>query len=332
MHALPHSTVPAAPPRRGRAVALTDGWQRWLAQLLLAAVLWMPAMAAETAGPAPMLSIGFSSSMFSEVNENDAKAAVKVWGQTVARTEGIQVEPDPKIIQGMPALLQAVRNHTVDMLSLSIKEYILLRHETQFSPIFVAYIDGKISEEYVLLVHREGRIKTLADLRGRTLSLQQNVRTTLATEWLDTLLIQNGLRPAHEFCGSINPYPKLSKAVLPVFFRQSDACIVTQGGYYTMCELNPQIGRQLQVLASSPKIVPAVLCFRADYKPEFRNRVFNALRTLHQNPAGQQVLSVFQSERLVDQPESILQESIDLFERYRRLTAAANAANTSPSP
>ena len=37
------------------------------------------------------------------------------------------------------------------------------------------------------------------------------------------------------------------------------------GGFKTMSELNPQVGRRLKVLASSAELVPTGFCFRRDY-------------------------------------------------------------------
>ena len=38
--------------------------------------------------------IGVSSATFTEVNENDAKAGMKVWAQTLLRERGLPVEPE----------------------------------------------------------------------------------------------------------------------------------------------------------------------------------------------------------------------------------------------
>ena len=79
----------------------------------------------------------------------------------------------------------------------------------------------------------------------------QNSRMSLALAWLDIALFNDGCRPVAEFC-RVEQNKKLTKVVLPVFFRQNDACVVTRRGFKTMSELNPQVGQQLRVLASSP--------------------------------------------------------------------------------
>ena len=126
-------------------------------------------------------------------------------------------------------------------------------------------INGRSTEEYVLLVHRDGPIKEIGDLQGRSLVWIDNPRACLAPIWLDTLLAQQGLGPADQFFGKMTPTKKTSQAVLPVFFRQADVCLTMRSGFQTAAELNPQVGRQLRVLATSPELVNQIFCYRPDY-------------------------------------------------------------------
>jgi ABC-type phosphate/phosphonate transport system substrate-binding protein len=274
------------------------------------------------------LRIAFSSRMFTDVNENDAKAAVKLWGQTVARERGIESDPEPKIFKDMPAMAQALRSNLVDAVGMVAQEYDALSKEIKLAPIFVTYISGRMVEEYLLLTHRDGTVESVGDLRGRSLTIYENPRASLAPAWLDTLLVRQGLKPAGEFFGRVSQVNKLPKVVLPVFFRQSDACVVTHSGFETIIELNPQVGKQLKIIASSPQLVPAVFCFRADYSPAFKNQLMAGLGDLHTTPAGQQVLTIFHSEKMEEQPASVLKSATELLAEHRRLCAPSTEVKT----
>jgi hypothetical protein len=49
--------------------------------------------------PSPPFRIAFSSGLFTDVNENDAKAALRIWGQTLPREQGIEMDPEFRIFK-----------------------------------------------------------------------------------------------------------------------------------------------------------------------------------------------------------------------------------------
>lgn len=99
-----------------------------------------------------------------------------------------------------------------------------------------------------------------------------------------------------------------------------------KAGFDIMNELNPQIGKQLAMVASSPDFVPAVFALRADYQPTFRDKIIEGLRQLHQSPGGQQILTIFQSDAVELRPPSFLDTSLELLRTHARLcgTEASN--------
>jgi len=265
------------------------------------------------------------------VNENDAKAAVKAWGQTIARERNIPTDPEARIFQSTAEMLQALQSKAVDAVGISTLEYVALSPEVRFAPLFVTYNAGRCREQYLLLVHRDSQLDRVADLRGKSLIFHANSRASLAQPWLDTLLLQDGGKPATEWLGKITRTPKLAQVVLPVFFHQTDACVATRTEFETICELNPQIGQQLKVLARSPEMVSSLFCFRADYAPSFKEPLFDGLRNLHKTPAGLQVLTIFQSEKVEDQPASCMASALELLAQQTHLAGLGHAANAPPS-
>jgi hypothetical protein len=91
----------------------------------------------------------------------------------------------------------------------------------------------------VLLTRNSDGLHPLADLRGKRLIAPSGRRTGLAEEWLNNLLSESNLPMSQEFFGQIRTTHKISGAVLPVFFKQTDVCLVTQSGFETMSQLNP---------------------------------------------------------------------------------------------
>jgi ABC-type phosphate/phosphonate transport system substrate-binding protein len=288
------------------------------ALFLLFEAIFLPA--ASVAQPKFIFRIGLSAEMFTEVNENDARAAMRAWGLTVARDRNIPVEPDPKVFRDHREMLAALQKKELDVLAISTVGYDFLRRKVPFGSIFIVRVGGQLTEEYLLVAHRSGPVKSLKDLAGRHVQLSREVRLCLAPIWLDTLLLKQGLEPLESFAGRITRTDRISQTLLPVFFRQVDACIVTRRGFETMVELNPQIGQQLAVIESSPPLVPAVFAFRADYAPPCLDDLREGVSNLHNTAAGRQVLLVFNSDRIEEQPLSLLEPALELLKTHTRLS------------
>ncbi len=264
--------------------------------------------------------------MFADVNENDAKAAVKVWTQILINERGVPVDPDARLLNGVAGIAEAFRGGLIDGIAMQTDEYVALHETIAFGTFIPNMRNGQPTEEYVVLAHRESGVSRLADLKGRNLSFLQSPKMSLAFPWLETLLLQENFGRMDGFFGQITRANKLSKVVLPVFFQKIEACVVTRHGFDTMRELNPKVGQQLKVVAASPPFVTGGFYIRSTYSSIFKEKILREIEQMHLSPAGQQVLTIFQSEKLERRPISILDNAVELVATHRRLLPATKTA------
>ena len=275
--------------------------------------------------------LAFSSSMFSEVNESDVRAAMKVWIMTVAKERGIPVDPDPNIHLTVEELAKFGLANKVEGFGIITPEYEHLRREMTFDRFAVGTVGGSITEKYLLLVRQDSSLERLDQLAGRSLNILKNPRMSLAVIWLDSVLVEADLKRTSDFFSHVTLNKKAAQVVLPVFFGKDDACLVTRESFEVMGELNPQLKKQLRVLAASPGFVPSGFAFRADYRSAYRTRILEAMARLEDSPAGRQILALTQADRIEDHPISCLDDSLELLARHRQLfgetrTTATNKA------
>ena len=273
----------------------------------------------------------FSSRMFTDIQENDAKAAVKAWGEAVVRERRFGAEPIPRVLDGVPALASAIQSGEADVISVTADEFMALGMDAESDSLVVSVVGGQSTEEYLLLVHRDAAIESLDDLRQGAVLMHENPRTRLAPFWLDMILLEDGHPPAGQYFGRLGQVKKVSGVVLPVFFRQADACVVTRHGFETMTELNPQVGTQLLVLATSPPLLPGgALFYRRTGGPLGGVDLLREARNLHRSASGRQLLTLFQTERLDVVSTSALDGVRQLLSSHQRLIARWEAAETRP--
>lgn len=303
---------------------LVGGWWAWMSGP------WLWAQSRDDS--LSMLRVGFSSAMFSELNENDARAAVKSWGQTIAREYGVPVEPQPTLLRDRNELREALSRPTVDAFGLTILEYEEIREQAAVDPVFITFLGGTTTERYLLLSQREGSVKEPSDLAGCRWILHQGPpRLCLARMWLESLMRERAPSEAADIMKSALRETKVARVVLPVFFGQADACVVTRNGFDSICELNPQVAQRLRVVAQSEDLVPIVFGIRKDFRPSFRQDLVRGLRELHKTPAGQQVLTLFQSERILDVEASRLDPTLAFITRQRPGRVAGHSGTSGAS-
>lgn len=283
--------------------------------------------------PAPMR-FGFSRQIFSEVNETDARAALKVWAQTLVQEDGLTVDPDLQIMNSTAAIRMALDAGKVDAISITPVEFWELKRQVRFGPtILLGSAQGSTKEQFLLLVLAENPASEPADLRGSTLNVLQGSRATLAEAWIESVLLEQNLGVLSAFWSSVRMYNRQSQVVLPVFFKKAGACVTTSESFRLMSELNPQIGRQLKILARSPEFAVAPLCFRSDFHSPNLNQFLADLSKVTQTVAGRQTLAMFHSDLIVARPLSDMDGVCALLDRHQELLAAyRKGAATAPPP
>jgi phosphonate transport system substrate-binding protein len=273
-----------------------------------------------------------SSKLFREVNENDARASVIAYSKLVIENSGLVADPNPVIFTGAADLTELLKCGAVDLLSMPTEEFLALGENLATGPILVSLVNGSDCAEYVLLARTDSAINTLADLKGRQVAVLDNLQGSLAVPWLEVLLDQHKLGAPETFFSRVTRSIKISKAALPVFFGRSDACIITRQGFAVLGELNPQVTQQLRVLATSPELVPFVTCFRAGMAPVVREKLVATITQANTTPAGRQLLTIFQCDRIEERPLSRLQTTRDLLAARARLHTAPISPKTKPDP
>lgn len=263
---------------------------------------------------------GVSVRHFRSVAENDAKASLKVWVEKVGEIRNLPVDPDIYVFRSNDEAKQVLQNGTIGGAIIATDEFYVLDKVIGFSHIFLTRLGGTYKEQMLLLAHRNGRVKSLADLQNRTMNVYDSLRMSLAVPWLEIELHRQGLPPLESLVPKINQRTKLTDVVLPVFFRQVDVCLVTRNGFTVMAELNPQLAQDLVVIAESEPVVPLLFVCHEDFQPSYLPDLLEVMNELDTTPAGRQVLMVFQCDAIREKPRSMLDSALKMLQEYHELS------------
>ena len=298
-----------------------------LALVALAAV----SLAAQPAAPAnSALRIGFLSRELGNSNRTDVTAAMKVWMLTVAKEQNVAVEPQPQVFDSVDDMLAELRLDRLDVFSASMEEFLGIEKSISCKGIFASIIHGKVTEQYVLLVRKERTFNGLPDLRGESIVVLDHPRTSLAPLWLDSELLRDKLPVSTKFFGKLTYVKKANLAILPVFFKQAAAALVTRNNFETAAELNPQLSRQIKVVRTSPELIPGVGAYRKSSTSAAVELYRTQALRLGATPAGRLILNLFQTDGIVEIQESELFPTRAFLADHARLKAEAERKGAGP--
>ena len=272
------------------------------------------------------LPIAFTQATFGEVHPADASAAIKAWAECLAREQKTQLDPEPFLVSGLQELRSLFVDGALDVAIATVPEFFALDVDPASVTLFSSTRDGDATERYLILTHKDSGRSDLASLRGATLQAFENPRAAMGLHWVDVQLLDAGLPSPREHFGKIIETRKLSGTVLPVFFRQVDACVVTEYGFQTLVELNPQIGQQLQVVARSEPFVPTLGFFHPAFDASRRRDAVDAILSVPNSEAGLQILRLFQVDAFGEVSASSLDSARALLARSRLYQEAHSTA------
>ena len=262
------------------------------------------------------LRFGYSATLLPEASRADTQAALELWGREFVRLSGYDVPYKLIVYDDLETFISAIRSDQVDFIALGSLEYLKIRGRVEMEPALIGEKNGKPGDEQVLLVRRDSGIRELDRLRGGKLTLLQGAGGEIASLWLDNLLAKRGLPAAGRMFGAVKVVPKAQQVILPVFFRQADACIVGSNAFQTAVELNPQLGRELVAIETSPVYPIAVTCLRTTLTNEQKDEFIRMAFRLKDTSSGKQILTLFKvdsmsrgSDRVLDPLSALVKES-----------------------
>jgi len=247
-----------------------------------------------------VIGIAYSDKLFFNTNLKDAQAATKVLTDAIIKKKGIDATNETIIFHDISAIESDLCKNKIDIVALPLLDFIQFKDKGIINPFAVHMREGSVFDNYIILTRNDSGIKSIKDLKNKKLIFLTSERENISNLWLETLLYKNNLLPASKFFSNIREADKASQAVLSVFFKNSDVCIVMYKSFLTVTELNPQIEKELTILESSPEFVFSIVCVRKSMtKSENRDILEETLLFLHKESQGKQILTLFKIDKLM---------------------------------
>jgi len=253
------------------------------------------------------------------VNTEDARMAMEMLLRNIVVRHGNRFRIRLDFLMEFDQAAEKIASERYDLVVLPGLDYLQIRAKVALIPKLVLSKVDQPTEPLVLVTRRGETLNTLEQKDSRILIIDVGRAGENAKLWLDTILLEAGLGPSHQFFTEIRRSQKPSRSILPVFFGQVAACVVPESALNVMDELNPQIGRQVQILKRSENLVTLLLCATSWAEGEEVDMVIEeGIDAIH-DPKSRQALTMVQMNRFYSYQPEYLAGTLDLYQRYHRV-------------
>lgn len=293
--------------------------------LLLAALFWsLPAYGAtnkDDGGQPNLFRTGFMQRVFSNTDPRDAKAVLEVHSREISRLMGLKLAAKVVMFSEMDSMNDALRRDELELAAIPSMDYLRIRSKIPLIPSFVGISSNGPGINYVIITRKESGIRSFAELKGRSIHVPSVDRFETSKLWLEVLLMKAGITGQDTFFSLVKESPKVSNSIMAVFFRQADAALVTRTALDTSSQLNPQMEKQLAVIAESPNLSDSVVCLMPGTSEKYRIDIYKAMLSLNESKTGRQIYTIFQTNGITPFKPEYLEGLEGLLREHKRLKA-----------
>ncbi len=212
-------------------------------------------------------------------------------GKAFARPVDPEFPLPSENVQGMESWEEVSRTIQLGGADLyPIQAYELLEHgrTLNLKPLLLATRNGRWQTRFLLLASSSSPVQSLHDLRDRTILIHRDDCGNLVDYWLDHAISRGTGVPRKSFA-RYQTVTQAREAVLPVFFGEADACVVSEAAYLAVCAQNPaQIPTKLNLtLATSEEFPSQVVVCRTGFRMDHQRHVLERAVKLNWESAKQ---------------------------------------------
>lgn len=223
-------------------------------------------------------------------------------------------------------IVKAMQTGGYHFFTLSGIDYFKYCHTVHLEPILIPSKIDQTTQRLLFLIKKDQTLSALRQKAERTLIIEYGTSGDLSKMWLDTLLVGRGFDETENFFTSIRRVNRPSRAILPVFFNQADACIVTQNAWEVIQELNPQIGQRVKSPYQSKGLMRLLICATDNANKEEIDALVRESVSIESNPDTRQAMTILQMKRFLRIYPEDLAATEDLLQQHKKITAAKSNA------
>jgi len=161
------------------------------------------------------------------------------------------------------------------------------------------YFDGTSTYHGLIFVRKDSGIRDVEGMKGKRFAFVDKA-TTAGFLLPLAYFRKHGVEDYRKFLKEAYFTGTHEDAIYEVINRKADVGAAKNTVYYRLANSDPRILHELAVLSRSPDVPENGLAMRNDLDPDLKAKIKQALLSMHEDPAGKQVLDQFGAKRFIE--------------------------------
>ncbi len=267
------------------------------------------------------LRIGFDADFMQDINRTDAEVSMKFWTEEISEQTDIPITVTFYHEQ-MKQMVSDFENGTINYVFTAPMEFVKHFNSDHLADGFTTLQTTNGFHTLVLLTRQHENTDTIRQLQHHSITLLAN--NELQEVYLDLLSMQTFKQNFRTSFHLNKPENNSQRLILQLFFKKTDAVMVSEASFDLAVELNPQLAKSLQVVKKLNDVPQIVGFFHKAVAEDFREEVIHKSEKFHEYRRGQQVLEIFKSIRMQRSATGDLDNIIKLYQEYQAIKGQAS--------
>lgn len=178
----------------------------------------------------------------------------------------------------------------------------------------------KSKKEYLNYYLIKNKLNKIGINQLHGINIAFNVEDALSKIWFDKFILDNYGKSYKSIIDEEINLSNRIKIVYEVFFNKDSLAVVSDELYKTAIELNPQLQKELKIIAYSPKLFSLVFgMVRKDIKKEDLSRLEKLLEDFNNSQEGKDILSIASLNKIVYLKQNDIEEFEKFYKEYLKL-------------
>ncbi len=237
------------------------------------------------------LRIGFYDSTTYAMKSADFRLGMQVWIKELTKEKNITTEvlyySNPK------RLADDFEGEVINMAVATPLVFVRYFDPTLMLPGIVGYKSSKSkSSHLLLLVRKEDSRKPIELLLKGPIAVSQLADG--GRLYLKKLALEQGIGNTLRFIETRGQ----AQAIFKLFFKKADLCVVTEAAFETACELNPQLGKKLEVYKKENLYIGNFTFLRKGIDGYIRETIVKKSAEILNSERGREVMVMFGTDTI----------------------------------